>query len=78
MKYQDIYKGEHGMSFVLSLKTKRKCKVFSRGDILDLSVMVMAVNKSLAEKISKEKNMDMDQAIEFLCECIKDGYKSLD
>jgi len=65
------------MNFISCLKVKQKAKVHMVGGTLSLLTMVVAICKAIAERISKEKGLNLDESIEFIAESIKDGYKTL-
>jgi len=65
------------VSLILCLKKSQKGKVFARGNTLNLLLMIVAISKAVAERIAIEKNLDIDQAIRFLCDCIVEGHETL-
>lgn len=65
------------MKFVICFFSKKKCKVKLKGNSLELLVMLVSISNAVAEIIAKEKEMKLDEAISFVCDCIKDGHKTL-
>ena len=66
------------MTFIFSYKTNKKLKVFANGGTLGTLTLIIAICRSVAEEISKERGVELEQAIKFINECIEDGYESLD
>lgn len=66
------------MTFIFSFKANKKLKVFANGGTLGTLTLIIAICRSAAEKISKERGMELEQAIKFINECIEEGYESLD
>ncbi len=65
------------MNFILCFRIKQKAKVFMKGKTTNLLTMAVAVCRFIAEKISEEKGMELNESIEFLTECIKEGHNAL-
>lgn len=47
------------------------------GKSVNLLTMAVAVRRFVAEKISKEKGMELNESVEFVANCIKEGHRTL-
>ncbi|MFR3727640.1 hypothetical protein [Lacrimispora sp.] len=65
------------MNFISCLKVKQKAKVHMAGGTLDLLTLVVAICKTIAERISKEKGLNLDESMKFVVQSIEDVYKTL-
>lgn len=60
------------MRFIITYFRKKKTKVIITGSTLKALVMLIAISKALAEKISVEKRISIKESMEFIVECILD------
>lgn len=65
-----------GIIFAYSKNKKAKVKILS--STLNSLTLLTAISKLLAEKISKEKNISMNEAEKFIIGCVSDGMKTID
>lgn len=65
------------MSIILAIKSKTTGKIKSIGNIQSLLTLLIAVSKALAETISKEKEISIEEAENFVVECIAEGIKTV-
>lgn len=65
------------MNFIFCYRSNKKLKVFVNGSTLGTLTLITAIGKSVAEKISREKGMELEHAIKFINECIEEGYELL-
>lgn len=65
------------LKFITCIKIRKKVKILGGGDVLDMLVFITTMCGATAEKISKEKNMDYEDAIKFVIDSIEEGYNSL-
>ncbi len=61
------------MNIIFCFKQRGKGKVYLCGNTISLLTMVVAISRTLAEKVSKEKGLVLDRSVEFITESIKDG-----
>lgn len=66
------------MAFLFCTKKNQTAKTCIIGNTLDAMVMTTSLCKSLAEKISAEKNISYESAITFLLESISEGITKID
>lgn len=64
-----------GIIFACTKNDKAKVKVV--GKTFNLLTLLVVVSKCLAERISKEKGVSMEQAEDIVVDCIKDGMKTI-
>jgi len=55
-----------------------KAKVKTVGKTLSLLALLASISKCLAERISEEKGVGLDEAENIVIDCIKDGMKTID
>lgn len=65
------------MSIIFASLKCEKIKVKSVGKILNLMTLLVGISKCLAEKISKEKQISLNEAENFVLDCIADGMKTI-
>ncbi len=65
------------MGIIFAILKNEKTKVKALGKTLNLLVLLVAMSKCLAERISKEKRISIGEAEIILIDCIKDGMKTL-
>lgn len=62
---------------IIAILKNEKTKVKALGKTLNLLVLLVAMSKCLAERISKERRISIGEAEIILIDCIKDGIKTL-
>ena len=62
---------------MIAINKNDKAKVKAVGKTLSLLTLLVAISKCLAEKISKEKGVSMEEAENIVVDCIKDGIKTI-
>lgn len=66
------------MKFLLGIKRKNEtASVLTNAKTLELLTLITAESNLIAEYLTKEKGISKEQAIQFITECIKDGYKTV-
>ncbi|MFG6369262.1 MAG: hypothetical protein K1W16_12720 [Lachnospiraceae bacterium] len=65
------------MGIIFAILKNEKTKVKALGKTLNLLVLLVAMSKCLAERISKERRISIGEAEIILIDCIKDGIKTL-
>lgn len=65
------------MNFISCFQINKKAKVHMAGKTINLLTMVVAICKFTAEKISIEKDIGINESIEFVVSCIREGYSTL-
>lgn len=65
------------LKIIFAYSRNKKSKVKAIGNTLELLTLFVAISKSLAERISKEKNINIDDAENFIVECVSDGIKTI-
>jgi len=65
------------MSFISCFKVKQKATVYTVGKTTILTTMAVVICRSIAEKISEEKGLELNESIDFIAECIKEGCNTL-
>lgn len=65
------------MEIVFAYTKNQKAKVKTTGKTLDLLTLLVAISKCLAERISEEKGISLDEAENIVVDCIKDGIKTI-
>lgn len=65
------------MKIIIAYLSKEKAKVKAVGETLDLLTLLVSISKCLAEKISIEKNINYEEAENFILECVADGMKTI-
>lgn len=65
------------MEIVFAYIKNNKAKVKAVGKTLDLLTLLVVISKCMAERISKEKGVNLDEAEGIVVDCIKDGIKTL-
>lgn len=66
------------MRIVFAYSKKERAKVKVVGKILDLMALLIAISKCLAERISKEKGVYLEEAENLVVDCIKEGIKVME
>lgn len=65
------------MGILICIKGKNKVKIFRIGNTVNLLTMVVAVCKSIAERVAIEKRISLYKAMKFILECIENTNGSL-
>ena len=65
------------MGIVFACSKNKKAKVKAVGKTLDLLTLLVANSKCLAERISEEKGIGLNEEENILVDCIKDGMKTI-
>lgn len=65
------------MGIVFAYTKNQKAKVKAVGKTLNLLTLLVSVSKCLAERISEEKGVGLNEAENILVDCIKDGMKTI-
>lgn len=66
------------MKIVFAYIKNQKAKVKAVGKTLDLLVLHVAISKCLAERISEEKGVNLEEAENIVLDCVKDGMKTIE
>lgn len=65
------------MKIILAFSRNRKYKIKAIGNTFDLLILIVAISKLLAERVSKEKKINIDEAEKFIVEFVSDGMKTI-
>lgn len=65
------------MKIILAYSKKKRTKINAIGNTLSLLTLLVAISKLLAERVSKEKKIDINEAENFIIECVSDGIKTI-
>lgn len=65
------------MNFIFCFNKRKKAKGYVKGNTLDLMILTVTICRIVAERIAEENGMELEQAIKFINESIKEGYGSL-
>lgn len=65
------------MKVIFAILKRKKSKINTIGDTLNLLTLLVAISKCLAERISKEKAVSLEKAEDIVVDCIKDGMKTV-
>lgn len=65
------------MKIVFAYLRNKNCKIKTIGDTLDLLTLLIAINKLLVERVSKENNIKIEEAEKFIIECVSNGMKTI-
>lgn len=65
------------MEIVFAFSKNKKAKVKAVGKTLNLMALLVAISKSLSERISEEKGVSLEKAEDIVVDCIKDGMKTI-
>ena len=66
------------MGIIITFTKKEKVKVKVAGKTLSLLTLLVAISKYLAERISEEKGVSLEEAKDIVVDCIKDGIKTIE
>lgn len=66
------------MEIVFAYIKNNKAKVKAVGKTLNLLILLVSISKCLAERISEEKGVSLDEAENIVVDCIKDGIKTIE
>ncbi len=64
------------MAFILCVEKKNRARVINTGDNVKDIAMIVAICKTVSEKIAEEKGITTDKAMRFLLKSIYDTEKS--
>lgn len=70
-------KEKYVLGIVFACTKNQKAKVKAIGKTLDLLILLVAISKCLAERISEEKGVSVKEAEDIIVDCIKDGLKTI-
>lgn len=65
------------MKIIFATLKGEKAKVKVVGKTLNLLTLLVAISKCLAERISEEKRVSIEEAEDIVVDCIKDGIKTI-
>lgn len=65
------------MKIIFATLKSEKAKVKTVGKTLNLLTLLVAISKYLAERVSKEKGVSIEEAEDIVVDCIKDGIKTV-
>ncbi len=65
------------MKIIFAILGGEKAKVKAVGKTLNLLTLLVSISKCLAERISKEKEMSVEEAEDIVVDCIRDGMKTI-
>ena len=65
------------MGIVFAFTKNSKAKIKATGETLNLLLLLVSISKCLAERISEEKKVNIDEAEDIVVDCIKDGIKTI-
>lgn len=65
------------MGIMFAILKNERTKVKALGRTLNLLALLVAMSKCLAERISKEKGIDIGEAEILVIDCVKDGMKAI-
>lgn len=66
------------MKVIFATLKGEKAKVKAVGKTLNLMTLLVAISKFLAEIISEENGVSLDEAEDIVVDCIKDGMKTIE
>lgn len=66
------------MGIIYAYTKNKKAKVKVAGETLSLLTLLVAISKCLAERISQEKGVGLEEAQDIIVDCIKDGMKTIE
>lgn len=66
------------MKIIYATLKGEKAKVKIVGKTLNLLALLVAISKSLSERISEEKVVSLEKAEDIVMDCIKDGIKTIE
>lgn len=67
-----------GVIFTYLKPKKKMARMIAVGKTLQLLMLLVNMSKYLVERISQEKDMNMEKAEVFVLNCIRDGMKTID
>ena len=65
------------MKFIFSVIRKKKGKVFTNGNILEMLTLLTIIFEWVSEKIAEDKAITLNEAMDIVLKGIKDGSKKL-
>ncbi len=63
------------MGILVAYLNNKKARVKAMGNTQNSLTLLVALSKMLSEKVSKERRIGINEAEEFVIECISDGMK---
>ena len=66
------------MKIICAYTKNKNAKVKAAGGTLSLLTLLVAISKCLAERISEEKGVDLEEAESVVIDCIKEGLKTVE
>lgn len=66
------------MGIIFAFSKNKKAKVRAVGKTLDLLILLVAISKYSAERLSEENGVSLEQAENIVVDCIKDGMKTIE
>lgn len=63
------------MGILVAYLKNKKARVMAMGNTQNSLTLLVALSKMLSEKVSKERRIGINEAEEFVIECISDGMK---
>ena len=65
------------MKIIVAYSRNKRTKINAIGNTLSLMSLLVAISKLLAERISEEKKINIEDAEKIVIECVSDGMKSV-
>lgn len=65
------------MEIIFAFVKKKKARVKATGEMINLLTLLIAISKCLAEKLSEEKRVNLEEAQNIVVDCLKDGMKTI-
>lgn len=65
------------LKIIFATLNGEKAKVKAVGKTLNLLTLLVVISKCLAERISREKGVSLDEAEDIVVDCIKDSMKTV-
>lgn len=65
------------MEIMIAVTDGKGVKIKVIGKPVNLLMLLVAISKCMAEKISKEKGVDLEAAEDVVMDCIKNGMKTI-
>lgn len=69
--------GRYALEIILAFVKNKKARVKATGEMINLLTLLIAISKCLAEKLSEEKRVDLEEAQNIVVDCLKDGMKTI-
>ncbi len=65
------------MGIIFAFVKNKKARVKAAGEMINLLTLLIAISKCLAEKLSEEKRVNLEEAQNIVVNCLKDGMKTI-